>query len=239
MTAILLGALMTVVAHADDFSSRLNRIGEIHERANGLLRQAGVLEEERNENGTEGKPGGRFLKVHDLSQSRQVSEGALLFGRSVFRLIVGSESSPVQVRLKSSEQFPWTEGLLVTGSATQSGGRIFVEFNRLLLRSGKAISIQGVALDPAGSLGLKGEKENPKLLEVAGGTALGLLTAPDDTPDVLGFGSVIRKSSKDRLRESLLGETKNYIKDELKENPVLRLDMDTPITVLVKEEVRL
>lgn len=238
MKSLLIALLFTITAHAEEFSARMGRIGEMHERANDLLRQAGVFSENEGGGGSQEERAKPFLKVYDLTSRQVLREGALLFGTSSFRLNVGGEPSPVQVKIGVSERHPWADGLIASGTATQGAGRIFVEFDRLLLKTGKAISIKAVALDPAGSLGLKGRNENSKLLEVAGATALGLLTSPDDGQDVMGFGSIVRRSPKERMRESLLSETKNYIKDELKETPVLRLEMDTPITLLFKEEVR-
>jgi hypothetical protein len=239
MKILLIALAFTFSASAEEFSARMGRIGEMHERANDLLRQAGVFSEDAGGGGSKEERAKPFLKIYDSTSRQVLREGALLFGTSSLRLIVGGEASPVQVKISASERHPWAEGLVAAGTATQGSGRIFVEFDRLLLKTGKAISITAVALDPAGSLGLRGRNENSKLLEVAGGTALGLLTSPDDAQDVMGFGSIVRRSPKDRMRESLLSETKNYIKDELKETPVLRLDMDTPITLLFKEEVRL
>ncbi|RYZ78619.1 MAG: hypothetical protein EOP06_28710 [Proteobacteria bacterium] len=124
------------------------------------------------------------------------------------------------------------------GLAVQGSKRVLFDFDRLILTSGKTVRIKAVGLDVAGSLGLPGERENSKLLEVAGGTALGLLTSEDEASDVFGFGGLVRRSPKDRLKESLLKESKDYLKDELKETPVLKIEMDTPITLLFKEEVR-
>jgi hypothetical protein len=239
MIVALCKLLLTFNAHAEEFQARLGAIGAIHERANDLLRQAGALDgtDAFSMSREEGpKP---FLKVYDLTSRQVLREGALLFGTSSFRLLVGNDPSPVQVKIGMSERHPWASGLVISGTARQGAGRIFVEFDRLFLNSGKAIPIHAVALDPAGGLGVIGKTENPKFLEVAGATALGLLTSPDESQDILGFGSVVRRSPQDRLRESLLSETKSYIKEEIKQTPVLRLDMDTPITLLFKEEVRL
>lgn len=239
MEWIFLSLFLAEFCLANEFTTGLGRIDAIHERANDLLKQAGVYGEiGTNENGP-GEKSKAILNLHDLSTGRRISEGALLYASTKFRLLVGSQPSPVQVNLNASDKFPWTESLTLSGVATQNSGRIFIEFDRLFLPSGKAVNVQAVALDPVGSLGLKGSRENSKLLELAGGTALGLLTAPDNNPDVFGYGSVVRKSARERMRESLLDESKNYIRDELKDTPVLRVDMDTPLTVLMKGEVKL
>lgn len=224
---------------ADSYSDGLGKLDSIQQRTKSLLERAGVSLNPRARNaGLNDKKEG-FFRFHALPSSTFIPAGALAFGQTHLRLLVGSETSPVSLIFTHENKYPLLSGAKAIGQASQNRGRIFADFDRLVLRSGKVIPVKGVMLDAAGSLGAKGEPENSRTLEIAGGIGLGLLAAPTDTKSPFGFLEEARKSPTERIKSSLLNESRDYLREQFKEISVLRLDEHTDITIMFNEEVRL
>jgi hypothetical protein len=153
-------------------------------------------------------------------------------------MLVGGEPSPITITFSPDNKYPMLDGAKAHGTANQNRGRIFADFNRLVLRSGKVVPIQAQLLDENGSLGLKGENENSKLLEIAGGVGLGLIAEPEDRSNPFGFIDSARKSAGERVKTSLLQESRDFLREKFKESPVLKVNEGTALTIQFSEEVR-
>jgi len=231
--------LMPNISFSSTFSDGVENMKKLRERAEHLLLRGGFTLQENIKNQTENSPK-NILQVHNYPQDFFIPAGALTYGKNHFRLLVGSEPSPAQIIFSNSNKYQFLCGLKLLGIATQNKDRIFMEFDRLILRSGKTIPIKATLLDIYGSLGVKGKKQNSKLLEVAGEAALGILDNSKNEQENFGFAQKeSSKSTKDRIKISLLQESKDYLQEELKEKPVLLLEEETPVTILFKEELQL
>lgn len=235
--ALLILATLPLVAAAESYEEGMNRLEKLHQRTQGLLDQAGVPHSSRASQRSEKEERPRILKVQELPSSAFLAPGALAFGKTYLRLLVGGEGSPLEAIVEES-RYPFLQGARVLGTATQVRGRIFGDFDRLLLRSGKVIPIQATLLDSSGALGVKGENENSKSLEVAGGVALGLLASPKDTTTAFSFAQEARESTGQRLRNSLLHESRDYLRNKFKESSVLRLNENTAVVIRFQEGVK-
>lgn len=225
------------LAHSDSFDQEAGRVNALRDRAQNLLFRAGGS----SKNGfttKENEDKKIFFKVHALPSSTFIPNGGIVFGKTYFRLLVGGEVSPITVIFLPDNKYPLLDGARAHGTASQNRGRIFAEFNRLVLRSGRVIPIQAQALDENGSLGLKGESESSRLLEVAGGVGLGLIAESEDRTNPFGLIDSARKSAGERVRNSLLQESRDYLRDKIKETPVLRVNENTGLTLQFNEEVR-
>lgn len=237
MKIIFTLAFVIPSAFADSFSEGLGKLDSLQQRTKSLLERAGVSLYPGVKN-TSPRDKKEFFRLHSLPSSTFIPAGSLAFGQSHLRLLVGAEKSPVSVIFSLENKYPLLAGARALGNASQNRGRIFAEFDRLVLRSGKVIPVQGVMLDQAGSLGVKGDNENSKNLEILGGAGLGLLAAPSDTKSPFGFMEEAKKSASERVKSSLLNESRDYLREQFKETSVLRLDEGTDITIMFNEEVR-
>lgn len=229
--------LIPALAYCDAFDQEVGRVSALRDRAQNLLfRAGGSPKNGKNSREEEGK--NTFFKVQALPSSTFIPNGGIAFGKTYFRLLVGGEASPITVTLSPENKYPLLDGAKAHGTASQNRGRVFAEFNRLVLRSGRVIPIQAQALDENGSLGLKGENENSKLLEIAGGVGLGIIAEPEDRTSVFGFVDSARKSAGERVRSSLLQESRDFLREKFKETPVLRVNENTGLTLQFNEEVR-
>jgi hypothetical protein len=230
--------LISSAAHAESYAKGVEAVQSLQARAASLLSRAGLGNDSGSAEPAE-KHVYSILTIHGNPTLALIPAGGLAFGETHLRLLVGEEGSPAQIIFSESNKFHFLAGLKALGTATQNRGRIFVELNRLVLRSGKVIPIEGTLLDTNGSLGLKGTNENSRIFEIAGGIATGLLAAPAEKNSAFGLSSdAFRKSTSERIKDSLLEESRSYLREQFREKPVLRLDEETPVTVLFKEEVR-
>jgi len=192
------------------------------------------------------EPPASLFRVHDSLGSVRIPAGRLLFGRTVNRLVVGVEGSPVLIDLDEGQGA--LSGIRVTGLARQSGteGRVTVEIQRVLLRSGKAISIQGAGLDPEGAYGLSAQVMSSKALAVAGAMASSFisgLAAAQQTQTTSPFGfSQVQPTGRNAILQGVAqtaaDQSKRLIEDATKEKPVLIVEALSPVTVMIQEEVR-
>lgn len=187
-----------------------------------------------------------ILTLHNSATRLQAPIGKLLFGKTVNRLVVGTESSPVLVELK--DQQGGFSGLRIMGTATQSStpGRLNIQAQRVVFRSGSSQLVQGMILDQEGAQGIGAQVLSQKALTIAG--ALGSsfisgLAAAEQSTSTNAFGFETTQRS---ARNSLLGglaqtaadQSKRFIEEATSEKPVLILDAGTQVTVLLQEEVR-
>lgn len=239
MIGLFILALVTKFTFASSYEEGLSRIETLQQRTRALMGKAGLAESPgRSSYGRQEDLRPPILQIHALPTSSRIPAGGLAFGKTYLRLLIGDESSPIQVRISEGGRFPTLTGLKALGAATQVRGRVFAEFDRLVTRSGKVIAIKAQLLDRTGALGVKGERENSKLLEIAGGVGLGILASPKEDASPFGFQEVPRQTPSERMKSSLFTETRNYLREQVRETPVLRLDEETGVTLLFKEEVR-
>ncbi len=233
---------------ADDYAARLDKLKKSQNDLSQMIAPYKAISGFRENAAlgmSEDKPKSIF-QMHNSPSRLQAPIGKLLFGRTINRLVVGGESSPTIIQLKS-DQGSFSE-LRVLASATQSStpGRLGIQVQKVVFRSGEARLIQGVVLDEVGAQGVEAQVISQKALSIAG--ALGSsfisgLAASQQTVSANAFGF---ETTQPGTRNSILGglaqtaadQSKRFIDDATNEKPVLILEAGTPVTVFLQEEVR-
>lgn len=184
--------------------------------------------------------------VHAELSPAKISAGKLLYGKVLNRLIVGPDGSPALIIL-DDQQGPLSS-VRMMGMARQSGtsGRLTFELTKILTRPGRTVPVQATALDAAGAYGLEAQVFSGKALALGGAMASsfvsGLASAQQtQTINALGFGApqtTGRNALLQGLAQTAADQSKRLIDEATAEKPVLVVEAETPIVVLVQEEVR-
>lgn len=238
-----------------EFQLRSQELGLQQKKADALMKRLGVtsgLGQPRigitspNPDDSESVSKPLFRNHSELSE-RLIPAGKLLYGRTLNRLIVGPEGSPVIVTL-DREQGSLSQ-LRVLGTAKQSSaeGRVTLELNRLALKNGKIIPILGVGLDQSGAYGIESEIFSGKAIAVGGAMASSFISgfaASQQSQNVNGLGfSTTQPNGRNALLQGVAqtaaDQAKRLIEDSSKEKPILLIDSSTQIAILIQEEVRL
>lgn len=250
-----LGALVSAPAvqalSETEFQGSLGRLQSRQHATDQLLKRFGAqsgfeVGEERADAQSETKRGPLF-KIHGELKAQAIPSGKLLFGQLVNRLVVGADGSPALIELDEGQGS--LSKLRLMGTARQAGspGRVSVEVNRLLLRSGQSVVVQAVALDEGGAFGLLAQTLSGKTLAVVGAVASSFVSGlaagqQTQTAGALGFSQVPptgRNALLQGVAQTAADQSKRLIEEATAEKPVLIVEALTPVTVLVQEEVRL
>ena len=139
---IFLLLLAPFLAQADSFSMGLSNSGALKARTKSLLTRAGLGDSLDSGENREEAPKSSFLKLVGPTTSVLIPEGSLAFGKTYLRLLVGDESSPVQIIFSERNTFPCASRGTRPWASKPEPGTQFAEFNRLVTRSGKIIPIK-------------------------------------------------------------------------------------------------
>lgn len=231
-----------------EFQSRAVLLKKAQTKTDALLKSLGVSSESEAAPKSSGRDqeSGSLFRVHGDLSRLQLPVGKLLYGRILNRLVVGADGSPVLIVLDSGQKE--LSGLRLMGIARQAGtaGRMALEVSRLLLRTGRSLNVQAVGLDPAGSYGLEAQVFSSKALAVAGAMTSSFISgyaASQQTQVANPFGfSTAQPTSRNALLQGVAqtaaDQSKRLIDEATAEKPVLVVEAETPVVVLVQEEVR-
>lgn len=239
---VLCGAVPTL-----DRANALKRLQsgqDAIDNALGRLRGTSGLSEGAREK-SESEAPSRLLQVHGSLSGARLPVGKVLYGHTLNRLVVGGDESPVLVALEG----PGPSGLRLLGiaRASASDGRVVLEFKQLLTPAGREIPIHALGLDSEGALGVRAEVFSSKALSVLGGMATSFisgLAAGSQSQAVSPFGfSATQPTGRNALLQGVAqtaaDQSKRLIEEATAEKPVLVVSPETPVSVLVQEEVRL
>ncbi|MCC7441302.1 MAG: TrbI/VirB10 family protein [Bdellovibrionales bacterium] len=244
----LLGA--AVQASASDRQAALNRLQENQSAIDAAMVRLGAPRRSWAGEGTDKAADGKvdpLFRVHGTLRQARLPVGTILYGTILNRLVVGSDGSPVIIRLNDSQGS--VSGLRVIGNARQAGtpGRVAVEFKQLVTSNGQALALQAVGLDGAGAVGMPAEVFSSKALAMVGSMAASFvsgLAAGSQSQAMNGFGfSQVQPTGRNALLQGVAqtaaDQSKRLIEEATAEKPILVVSEETPIAVLVQEEVRL
>lgn len=249
---MILGSILTLtisMTHAtQDFRAEAERLQRNGDRIDAQMRSMGFLlngksmlagEDERNAKA-------RLFTVHAESTGLRAPAGKRLMAQISNRLVVGPEGSPVIITINDGQGL--FSGLTVLGQAKQASteGRLYIDFDRLVFRSGKVVAIKGTALDEAGTYGLKAQVLSSKALMVAGSIAGSFITgyaASQQTTAQNAFGFMqtqpgARNGVLQGVAQTAADQSKRLIEDATKEKPVLVVEPDAKVSLYLDEEVR-
>ena len=187
-----------------------------------------------------------LFDVHsDFSQLRAPA-GRMLLAKTETRLVVGPDGSPAVIELDDGQGM--FSGLKVLGQAVQSAseGRLLINFDRLIFRTGKTLKIKGMALDDTGGYGLKAQVFSSKAIMIAGAMASSFIsgyTASQQTQQTTAFGFTQtqptgRNAALQGVSQTAADQSKRLIEDSTKEKPVLVVEPGTTVSLYFDEEVR-
>ena len=241
----------SALAQDAGYQSQLQRIrsqeAAISNRLSSLKTQYGFAAEARTEDvaGSRGSSPSKLLRVHGDLRGAVLPSGKLLFGKTVSRLVVGGETSPVLLELDDRQGPASGLRMLGTARASASSGRVQVEIQKLLLPS-QAVALQGVALDSEGAQGLVAEVFSSKAWSVAGamaGSFIAGLASGQQTQAVTSLGftqtqATGRNAILQGVAQTAADQSKRLIEEATAEKPILVVEAGALVTVLIQEEVR-
>ncbi|MGK5084889.1 TrbI/VirB10 family protein [Bdellovibrionota bacterium FG-1] len=160
--------------------------------------------------------------------------------------MVGSEASPAIIELSQNQGI--FSGLRILGKARPSAtaGRLQIDLNQLVARSGRTFPVKAVALDDAGALGLEAQVFSGKALALAGAMAASLVSGVAAsqqtlTPTVLGFGEpkpTGRNALLQGVAQTAADQSHRFIEEATQEKPVLLVEPGALVAIYFEEEVR-
>lgn len=251
----LIGSLISVNASAMDaaqYQERLNRLDANRKQTDAILERLGARVggfERPNPSGGESTAivkNQPLFVTHDRLRSTQIPAGRVLYGTILNRLVVGPDGSPVLIQLDSVQS--GLSGARLMGTARQAGteGRVSLELQRILMPTGRSISLQGVGLDDLGAYGIAAEVVSGKAIAVGGSMAASFITGlatGQQSQSLNGFGfSQVQPTGRNAILQGVAqtaaDQSKRLIEEATQERPILLVSAGTPVAVLIEEEVR-
>jgi Bacterial conjugation TrbI-like protein len=242
----LIRILLPMLAFAT-YEGDLKRVNRMGDEADAILSHLG-FEAQNSSGSTRGSEEAKskdIFRVHGELANGGIKAGQLAFGKILNRLVVGGEESPVLLEVSDSRQ-GLLRGLRLLGHARQSStaGRVSLDFDRLVLRSGKSAKVDAVGLDTSGALGLEAEIFSGKALMLAGGMVGSFLSgyaASQETTSTSAFGfSQSQPTGRNGLLQGVAqtaaDQSKRMIDDATQEKPVLVISPGASVSILFRED---
>ena len=236
-------------ADADQFENQLRAIGERSGAIDAQMAKLGFTSGKSPSHrgiDEEKQPGAKILQVYSASKILQAQAGRMITGKTANRLVVAGDGSPAIIELAYDQGI--FSGLTVLGKAaiSSSPGRLLINCDRLVLRSGKVIAVEAITMDSEGAFGLAAQVVSGKAMAVAGAIAGGFvsgLAASQQTETITPFGfTQTERTGKNAvlqgLAQSAADQSKRLIDEATKEKPVLIVESGTQVSLYFNEEVR-
>ena len=240
-------SILSVFA-AQDFVAETRRLQETSNLIDSKMRSMGFFigGKEAHSATDEKPPQRRLFTIHSDGAGLRAHTGKVLNAQTSNRLVVGPEGSPAIITIDDNQGL--FSGLKVLGQAKQSSteGRLYIDFERLVFRSGKVQPIKGAALDESGGYGLKAQVLSSKALMVAGSIAGSFISgyaASQQTTSQNAFGFMqtqpgTRNGVLQGVAQTAADQSKRLIEDATKEKPILVVEPETKVSLYLDEEVR-
>lgn len=249
---MILGCLSTLVLVSafagQDFRAEANRLQQNGDRIDAQMRSMGfMLSGKANAQSDEERAARpRLYTVHGEAVGLRAEVGRRLVAQTSNRLVVGPEGSPAIITIGDGQGL--FSGLTALGQAKQASteGRLYIDLDRIVFRSGKVATIKGTVLDEAGAYGLKAQVLTSKALMVAGSIAGSFISgyaASQQTTSQNAFGFMqtqpgTRNGVLQGVAQTAADQSKRLIEDATKEKPILVVEPETKISLYLDEEVR-
>mgnify|MGYP002363743348 CR=1 FL=1 len=240
-------SILSVFA-AQDFVAETRRLQETSNLIDSKMRSMGFFigSKEASPASDEKPVQRKIITVYSDGSALRAHTGRLLNAQTTNRLVVGPEGSPTIITIDNDQGL--FSGLKVLGLAKQASteGRLYIDFERLVFRSGKVQPIKGTALDESGAYGLKAQVLSSKALMVAGSIAGSFISgyaASQQTVSQNAFGfSQTQPGNRNGVLQGVAqtaaDQSKRLIEDATKEKPILVVEPETKVSLYLDEEVR-
>ena len=246
----LLGILLAVHASAQDFSAQTRKLQENGDKIDAQMNAMGFLLGSKPiaalKHEDKAAAQGHLFQTHGDATRLRAESGRVLIAETTNRLVVGVEGSPAILTIADNQGL--FSGLKVLGSAKQGSteGRLFIECERVIFRSGRALAVKGSVLDDAGAFGLKAQVLSSKALMIGGAIASSFISgyaASQQTQQTNAFGfsqpqTGTRNGILSGVAQTAADQSKKFIEDSTKEKPILVVEPKTKMSVYLDEEVR-
>lgn len=242
-----LTALLYASTALGDYQADLHRINQNGDQIDAQMRTMGFfLNRKDAAKDNAEQPRRKLIQVHADNSALRAEAGRRLSAVTSNRLVVGPEGSPAIVVVEGNQGL--FTGLKILGTAKQgsSEGRLLIDLDRLVFRTGKVQQIKGMVLDENGGYGLKAQVLSGKALMVAGSLASSFISGyaasqQSHTQSPFGFSQPqtgARNGVLQGVAQTAADQSKRLIEDATKEKPVLVVEPDTKVSVYLDEEVR-
>ena len=235
---------------ADDFSAKVDNLKKsqmaLAQMISPYRALSGFKDSQSKIEGGDDERKSPILQMHNSPSRLQAQTGKLLFGKTFNRLIVGTDKSPVIIELKGNQQS--FSQLRAIGTATQGStpGRVSIEIQKIIFNGGSAKSVNGIALDKDGAIGVEAQVISQKALSVAGAMASsfvsGLAASQQSvSSNPFGFESTNRSPKNallGGLAQTAADQSKRLIEESTSEKPVLIVEANTEVSIMIQDEVR-
>lgn len=233
-----------------EFRTKAEQLSRAQAQSDSLIRrlqsQAGIPGLNSIPGSKSSKEPGPLFRVHGNLTANFLPVGKLLYGKLVNRLVVGAEGSPALIELDDHQGGYSRLRIMGTARQAETAGRLSIDASRLLLKSGRAVPMQATALDPDGAFGLEAQVLSGKALAVAGGMAssfiAGLAASQQlQTTNSFGFSQTQpggRNALLQGVAQTAADQSKRLIDQATAEKPILIVESQSSVTVLIQEEVR-
>ena len=249
LQGLIVGVLLIPAVRADDYSDRVQALKKNQANLDQMIspfRSLSGFKESSALLGEDGEKKHPIIQFHNSPNKMQAEVGKLLFGRTFNRLIVGTEKSPVIIELKSGQQSFSDLRAIGTASQGSTAGRINIEITKIVFKGGSSKAVNGLGLDKNGAFGIEAQVISQKALSVAGAMASSLISgvaASQQTSSTNAFGF---QSIQTTPHNALLGglaqtaadQSKRLIEESTSEKPVMVVESNTEVAIMLQEEVR-
>lgn len=196
-------------------------------------------------NGSDDEEKKSLLQIHSDLKRVRLGTGKLLFGRLINRLVVTSES-PVIVELDPAQGNFSEMRMMGTAHVASSPGRLQIDFQKLLVPSGQAVTLQATALDENGAFGLTAQVFSQKALMIGGAMASSFISGlaasqQSQSSNAFGFTQTQptgRNAILQGVAQTAADQSKRLIDEASAEKPVLVIEAGTEVTIMIQDDVR-
>ncbi|MBY0472105.1 TrbI/VirB10 family protein [bacterium] len=187
-----------------------------------------------------------LITIHGSLSHSWIPSGKVLNGKLLNRLIVSSEGAPALIQLDNEQGDLSGARLMGLARAGSAPGRVTLELSKILLSSGRAIPCLAVGLDQEGAYGVSAEVISGKAIAVVGAMASSFiagLAASQQSQTANAFGiyqpqTTGRNAVLQGVAQTAADQSRRFIEDSTSEKPVLVVEPNVPVAVLVQEEMK-
>ncbi len=232
-----------------DYQRRLANLKESQNQTQVLLNRLGGFSTRSGQSSTnlngeiDRSP---LFRIHGDLKANRIRTGSVLSGHTLNKLVIGGETAPAIIQFEDQQGNLSGLKVLATARPSATDGRVHLDISRVVLHSGRVVTVNAVGLDMTGAQGIAAQVFSSKALAVAGSIATSFVAgvaAAKQTQNTNVFGFTQNQTTG---RNAILGgiaqtaadQSKRLIEEATTEKPVLVLDANTPIRVFFPDEVK-
>lgn len=250
MISVLLLTSYVLASSDSEYQARLKNLKESQAQTQGYLNKILGFSQPSNSNEEDEKEATEkrrpLFRIHNDLKKNRIKAGSTFSAYNLNRILLSGDSTPAILEINDSQGALSGLRIIAQAKASSVDGRIQIEMGRLILTSGRTVSVQAVAFDLSGAQGLPAQVFSGKALAVAGSIASSFVAgvaASKQTQNTNAFGFTQnqptgRNAILGGIAQTAMDQSKRLIDEATAEKPILLLDERTPLVVFFNEEVR-